>query len=76
MDRPIRLLDPVSARMTSAVCRGAASLTEVHLSSGNHTTVTVLCRPCLTRLAHAITGRLLQLDADRTASGVSNAPES
>jgi hypothetical protein len=72
MGRPIRILDPVSQRMTCLVCRGTDSVSELHLPDANQTTVTMLCRPCLTRLAHAITSRLVQLERDRAGEPNAN----
>jgi hypothetical protein len=66
MKGAVRVTEVSSATMACGVCKSTDALSEIQLTGGNHTHVTVLCRSCLLRLLHAGTSRLLLLENDRT----------
>lgn len=66
MSHAIRVTDAEQGATVCVVCGSSAAPSELQIAGDNQQpVVTVLCRSCLTQLAHTVTGRLVYLDRSR-----------
>jgi hypothetical protein len=66
MSHAIRITDAERDPPVCVVCGSSAAPSELQIVGDNpQPVVTVLCRRCLTQLAHTVTGRLVYLDRSR-----------